>query len=162
LNVCGFALLPLASRGSTAVDLPWRFFVHPGFGEVEAGFFVALVGGEFLSEVVGDAVFGGYRALAGVVRDLLAERLEIAAGNDVALGISHHPRRAEMVFGPIPSLLIWDWGFGISDFATSVPAESTKTVVSEARSLFPVTFLTHLPSSSVMNRLNQSRSDGKL
>ncbi len=95
-------------------------FVHPRFDKVEAGFVVLLVASEFLFDVVVCRLIGGDGGSAADVRvEMFAEREEIAAGNDVALGIGHHPRRAEMVFGPIPSLLIWDCGLGISDFPPS-------------------------------------------
>jgi len=47
--------------------------VHPRFGEVEAGFFVFLIAGEFLADAVGLAVLLTSGSISSISTNLLAE-----------------------------------------------------------------------------------------
>jgi len=81
--------------------------VHPRFGEVEAGFGVLLVAGEFLADAVVCRLVGGDGgAGADVGGDLFAEREKVSPGDDVPFAVGDHARSAEMVFGQIPRRLV--------------------------------------------------------
>lgn len=70
---------------------------HLRNGEVELGFFVLLVAGEFLADVVAEVVFEVCRAVRTVGRDLLTEGHKVAAGYDLAERVFEHSRAAELV-----------------------------------------------------------------
>ncbi|MBX3267510.1 MAG: hypothetical protein KF831_12470 [Acidobacteria bacterium] len=67
---------------------------HLRFGEVEAGFFVFLVAGKFLADVVAEVVFQVGRAVRAVGRDLFTERHKVPPGYDLPEAIDQNPRRA--------------------------------------------------------------------
>jgi len=75
-------------------------FVHSGFGEVEAGFFVVLVAGEFLADVVlvgGVFEAGVARAAADARVKLLAKGHKVPPGLHLPKLVRDDPRRAQMI-----------------------------------------------------------------
>ena len=81
--------------------------VHPGFSEVELGFFVFLVAGEFLADAVAGVVGQICAAIGSVDGDVFAEGFEVSSRNDLAKRIGYHPRASELVGCRVTGRGIW-------------------------------------------------------
>ena len=90
-------------RGKPSVPV----FVHPGFGEVELGFFVLLIAGEFLADAVAEVVGQICAAIGAVDSDLFAEGFEVSSRDDGAECVGDDTRAAELIRGRVAGCRSW-------------------------------------------------------
>ena len=84
-------------------------FVHPGFGEVELGFFVFLVAGKFLADAVAGVVGQICAAIGSVDSDLFAEGFEVSSRDDRAKCVGDDTRASELVRRRVAGRRFWRW-----------------------------------------------------